>query len=116
VPGMSAFHATFCVELQVSGRFTDSATPSDSDPRNCGQRSMAGLAVPARHAVTTIAILEIPIMTGDYIKRPLSSRRTWLDGRHDGAAVLCFGSPIMLAEAGDQLFHEVPNTIGCDAD
>src|SRR5260221_14723031 len=61
VPGMSVFHATFWVELQVSGRLASSAIPSDSGPRNCGQRSdTAALMVWARKRRQSNRVMGVP--------------------------------------------------------
>src|SRR5580692_12035783 len=49
-PGMSVFHATFCVVDQWSGSAGSSATPVDPGPRNCGQLS------PARTGASAITV------------------------------------------------------------
>src|SRR5436190_1621438 len=47
-PAISAFHATFSLVLQRSGRLGFSATPSDPGPRNCGQFAEASAPSPTR--------------------------------------------------------------------
>src|SRR5262249_6995191 len=66
-PGISVFHATFSVLLQVSGRFGSSATPSEPGPRNPGQLSAAEAAATVRisiinvNATITLLVISSPL-------------------------------------------------------
>src|ERR1043165_162868 len=45
-PAISAFHATFSLVLQRSGKLEFSATPSEPGPRNCGQFADGSAPIP----------------------------------------------------------------------
>jgi hypothetical protein len=53
-PPMAAFHATFSVALQRTGRFFSSEAPVPRGPRHCGQSAAAAVDPPS---ATTSAIV-----------------------------------------------------------
>src|SRR5215471_8592383 len=92
-PGMSVFHVTFSVVLQVSGRFGSSATPSDPGPRNPGQLSAAAAAAAVRisiingSAIISLLVMSSPRGFGRLVCGPLANAIQILSRAHENLSI-----------------------------